>query len=120
MVTASNRPRLPKLIRYWSWGNACCMIAVILVVIVTPVYLPMVLIAVAAGLLQIVIGILVSINYAGIANEWAAWGASRSALLGFGSRSVAVNRIQGVVSVVAGIALLGGAVWLATTFHPLL
>lgn len=117
---ARPRAKLPRRIRVWSWGNGMCLVAFVVVGVVTPIYLPLVLIVLLAAGLQIAIGLELVLNWRRLADDWAAWGRDRAALIGFGSRFPAVNRLQGAVSVVVGVALIGVAGWLALTFRPLI
>jgi YD repeat-containing protein len=120
VVTEETRPGLPPLIRIWSWGNGACLLAFVVVGFVTPIYLPLVFIVLVAGALQIAVGVQLATNFRGTAEQWAAWGRNRSVLIGFGSRSRTVNRVQGIASVALGMALIAAAAWLALALRPLI
>lgn len=121
MSSSTTSPaKLPAPIGLWSWGNGLCVLAFVVVGVVTPIYLPVVLIVLLAAGLQIAIGLQLAFNWGGLSDRWAAWGRGRSALVGFGSRSPEVNRLQGILSVAVGVALIAAAGWLAVTFRPLI
>ena len=116
---APNRPPMPAAIRVWSWGNAFCLVAFVAMAAVVPVSLPLVAIVLVAAVLQFAIGLLLLTNRNGLAEAWAAWGRSRPALIGAGSSSVALNRLQGAFAIVAAFALVVLAIWVVARLRPL-
>ena len=110
----TQRPKLPGVIRGWSWANLALVLGFLAVRSLVSAYLPLVAIVFAAAAIQIGVGALLVVNDNGIADRWAEWGRSRH-----GFSSPALIRFQGAGLMSAGIFLVGVAIWMIASLRPL-
>lgn len=110
-MNRAERTRLPTIVRRWSWLNGICLVALAAIVLFARSPLSVALGLTVTGLVQIAIGALLAWNINGLADEWAKWGRSRPALIGYASSSATLNRLQGAIAIAVGIGLIGWSAW---------